>query len=100
MRCRPFKFTPAGGGIDVDVEKDGDHVVIRVADSGPGIPAGREKEIFSKYSRIQRNDQQNAGTGLGLAICQQLMGLLDGTVTFKTPEQGGAQFTLQCPDKH
>lgn len=77
---------------------DGTSIMIQVNDNGPGIPVGREEEIFSKYSRIQRSDQQNAGTGLGLAICRQLMALLGGTVTLSKYEGGGASFVLQCPD--
>ena len=74
-----------------------DELMVQVCDNGTGIPAGKETEIFSKYTRFSRNDQQNAGTGLGLAICQQIMQLLSGSVTVHNLESGGACFTLRCP---
>lgn len=70
---------------------------IRVKDNGPGIPAGKEEEIFSKYTRFNRSDQQNAGTGLGLAICRQIMVALGGGVEVKNNTGGGALFTLTFP---
>jgi K+-sensing histidine kinase KdpD len=67
---------------------------IRVRDNGPGIPAGKEDDIFSKYTRFAKNDSQNAGTGLGLAICRQLMQLISGSVQVSNHPEGGAVFTL------
>lgn len=67
---------------------------IRVRDNGPGIEKGKEEDIFCKYTRFSKSDQQNAGTGLGLAICRQIMNLLPGTVTVKNHPEGGAEFTL------
>lgn len=75
---------------------DGKTITVLVHDNGPGIPKGREEEIFSKYTRFARSDQQNAGTGLGLAICRLLMRMLNGSVTL-VPTTAGATFKLECP---
>jgi two-component system sensor histidine kinase KdpD len=72
---------------------------VHVRDCGPGILQGKEKEIFSKYTRFHNADHQNAGTGLGLAICRQLMGLLSGNIEVKNHPEGGAVFTLKFPTK-
>jgi K+-sensing histidine kinase KdpD len=53
--------------------------------------------IFSKYTRLGREDQQNAGTGLGLAIAREIMRLLDGTVAAANHPEGGALLTLAFP---
>lgn len=70
---------------------------IRVQDNGPGIPVGRHEDIFSKYTRYSKSDQQNAGTGLGLAICRQIMQLLSGSVEVQNHQSGGAEFVLLFP---
>lgn len=71
--------------------------LVRVCDNGPGIPKGKEEEIFCKYTRFTKNDQQNAGTGLGLAITRQIMVLLNGSVNVQNSSTGGAVFTLSVP---
>lgn len=83
--------------IEVDYGHDGKEITVQVRDNGPGIPAGKEEEIFSKYARIANKDQQNAGTGLGLAICREMMRMLGGTVKAENHPQGGACFTLRSP---
>ena len=89
----------AGKNAIIDVSFGGKECdfFVRVADNGTGIPPGREEEIFSKYARIARNDQQNAGTGLGLSICRQMMHMVGGSVVAENTPNGGAIFTLRCP---
>ena len=70
---------------------------IHIRDHGAGIPAGKEKIIFSKYTRFSRTDYQNAGTGLGLPIARKLMQLLGGDVNGANHADGGAIFTLRYP---
>ncbi|MFM9889679.1 MAG: sensor histidine kinase [Rickettsiales bacterium] len=83
--------------IAVHYGTDANGAYVRVRDNGRGIPAGKEEAIFSKYTRIAHNDNQNAGTGLGLPICRLMMQALGGTVEGVNHEQGGAEFTLRCP---
>jgi K+-sensing histidine kinase KdpD len=81
--------------INVEYEKTGDLVVIRVQDNGPGIPKEKMEEIFSKYARFAIQDHKHSGTGLGLSICREIMRLLSGTVTVENlPNGKGAVFTL------
>lgn len=83
--------------IDIDYGIEGGRGFVRVRDNGPGIASGRESEIFSKYTRFNRADRQNAGTGLGLAICRLVMKLLSGTVEVTNHADGGAIFSLNFP---
>ena len=83
--------------IVIDYGKDDNDFYIKVRDNGAGVPTQKMEEIFSKYTRFSRNDQQNAGTGLGLPICRQIMALLSGSVNVKNAAQGGAEFTLCFP---
>lgn len=83
--------------VNIQYECDGKEIKVVICDHGPGIPEGKEQEIFSKYTRLMRHDQQNAGTGLGLCICRQIMMLLGGTVEAGNRKEGGACFTLSSP---
>ncbi len=83
--------------ITMEYGTEGDTHFIIVADNGPGIDAGKEEAIFSKYTRFSKGDQKNAGTGLGLAICRQLMCLLSGMVSVKNMPDGGVAFRLDFP---
>ena len=62
------RYTPEGTPIEVSARVRGDRVEADVADRGPGIPAGEEERIFSKFQRA--SDRADGGVGLGLAICR------------------------------
>lgn len=83
--------------VDVLEEKNLGEIMLVIRDHGSGILPGREKEIFSKYTRFARKDQQNAGTGLGLSIAQTIMHLLGGRIEAMNHSTGGALFTLHIP---
>lgn len=85
--------------ITLEYGAEGSNFYIRVRDNGPGVAPEKMEEIFSKYTRFSKNDQQNAGTGLGLPICRQIMSLLYGTVSVKNSADGGAEFTLRFPSQ-
>ena len=67
---------------------------IGVRDNGGGIPAAQMKDIFSKYTRFAKEDQQNAGTGLGLSIAREVTRLLGGDIEVANYNSGGAIFTM------
>ncbi len=75
----------------------GSDVFISVTDNGPGIPQEKLEEVFAKYTRFARGDQQNAGTGLGLSIAREIMRILGGTIKAGIAPEGGAVFTLKLP---
>ena len=85
--------------IDIDYGIADNTGFINVRDHGPGITEGKEAEIFSKYTRFNRADHQNAGTGLGLAICRLVMKLLSGSIEVRNHLDGGAVFMLKFPAK-
>jgi signal transduction histidine kinase len=60
------KYTPDGGWVQVTVEAAGAQVMLRVADSGPGIPKGERERIFQRFYRS--SDRSVPGAGLGLSI--------------------------------
>lgn len=91
------KYGGASPTIQVSYGCKDSNCFIRVEDSGKGIPESHLEMIFSKYTRLAKQDHQNAGTGLGLAICRQIMRLLGGTVIASNKVSGGAMFELDFP---
>jgi signal transduction histidine kinase len=73
------KYTPAGGRVDVEVLRDGDTAVLRVRDTGRGIPANEVGRIFD---RLFRGDTSRAerGLGLGLSLVKAIVEAHGGTV--------------------
>ncbi|MCD4684908.1 MAG: response regulator, partial [Anaerolineae bacterium] len=69
------KYTPLQGRIDVVVKRDDDFVVLRVRDTGIGIPAKDQPYIFDKFFRTDEAIDDYEGTGLGLSIVK---GIVDG----------------------
>src|SRR5579875_2187997 len=92
------KFAPPGTAIRVSGRRDGDFVVLRVEDQGPGIPEAERERVFDKFYRIQAQDRQRAGTGLGLAICRGFVEAMGGTIAAANrDERGGGVFTIRIP---
>jgi two-component system, OmpR family, sensor histidine kinase KdpD len=79
----------------VTAHRDGEHMVIDVADRGPGIPFGDEEQIFARFYRAA--DARPAGLGLGLAIARRLVEVHGGTLTAENRPAGGARFTVRFP---
>jgi signal transduction histidine kinase len=93
------KFTPEEGHIDVRLERDDDHALIRVIDSGGGIVADqieRAFEMFARFDRVGANVQH--GLGIGLALGRRLAEMHGGTLTAESEGIGhGTTFTLRLP---
>lgn len=89
-----LRHTPVDSRISVAIAVDAAHWRLVVADNGPGLPAGREQEVFRKFAR-GRDEPAGAGTGLGLAICAAVARLHGGTIA--AANDGGARFTLTLP---
>jgi signal transduction histidine kinase len=61
------KYTPAGGTVRIGLERNGDTAVLRVADSGPGVPDADRGRVLQRFTRLDRARSQ-PGNGLGLAL--------------------------------
>ncbi|MFW6078118.1 MAG: ATP-binding protein [Gemmatimonadota bacterium] len=70
-------------------------VAIEVADTGPGIPEGKQNEIFDEFTRL--DPEEGHGAGLGLAISRRLARLLGGDITVESEVGRGSTFTVWLP---
>ena len=89
-----LRNTPLGGSIRLSVEVRPGGATWVVRDSGPGLPVGREQEMFKKFVRGQ-SEPAGGGTGLGLAICAAVAKLHGGELTAENRQ--GAYMVLTLP---
>ncbi len=91
-----IKFTDTGGAITLSVETGSDNVLIRVADSGRGIPAERLADIFEPFVRVDSGfTRPTEGAGLGLTISRSLSRAMGGDITVESALGVGSVFTLR-----
>jgi CheY-like chemotaxis protein len=93
------KFTPENGRVTVGLERDGDRALIKVTDSGAGIPADQIDRIFGMFARVKRADADGpVGLGIGLALARRLAEMHGGELSVASPgENAGSTFTLTLP---
>jgi two-component system, sensor histidine kinase len=87
------KYTKAGQ-VRLDGRIEGDHAVIEVSDTGPGIPADKLRLIFDEFQQL---DIEHAGVGLGLAIAKRTADLLGHALTVRSTLGAGATFAVSVP---
>lgn len=74
-------------------------LVLRVIDTGSGIPADRQESIFEEFEQLQQGRQRHDGTGLGLAITSRLVSLMHGSIELESEEGKGSEFRVVLPVK-
>ncbi len=94
-----IKYTPRGGTIAMVVESRASMVELRIADSGPGIPAEFRQRALQRFHRLaqQQADAGVSGSGLGLALVEMIARMHGAILRLGTAEAGGLQVALQFP---
>jgi two-component system sensor histidine kinase KdpD len=90
------KYTPRGSTIEISARSLGQWIEITIADDGPGLPVGREGQLFEKFARGQE-ESTVGGVGLGLSIVRAVVEAHQGTVKAENRAEGGACITLRLP---
>lgn len=93
------KYTGRGTPIRVSAWAEKDTVVVEVADTGPGVPAGEEESVFLKFHRTARADDAApaGGSGLGLTICRGIIAAHGGRIWLEAGQGTGACFRFTLP---
>jgi signal transduction histidine kinase len=93
-----IKFTEKGIiRITTAVDKESNEVVVRVIDSGLGIPEDILPKIFGKFVTKGHERENQSGNGLGLFLCKGIINAHGGKITAKNNKSGGATFEFSLP---
>jgi two-component system phosphate regulon sensor histidine kinase PhoR len=93
-----LRHTPSPGRVTVELSRDGADALLRVRDTGIGIPFADLSRIFDRFYVVERSrSREHAGTGLGLAIAKQLVEAQGGTLIAESVYGHGATFTMRLP---
>jgi two-component system sensor histidine kinase KdpD len=93
------KYTPPGTSITLSADASDGNLSVSVADDGPGLPKGREEDVFQKFARGER-ESATPGVGLGLPICRAIIDAHGGKIEGRNRPGGGALFTFTLPLGH
>ena len=89
------KYNRDEGRVAVWTERVGDNVLIRVRDTGAGIPEAKLGDLFTPFHRLGVQDSEIEGTGLGLALSKRLAEALGGRLGVESVEGEGSTFWVQ-----
>lgn len=93
-----IKYSPEESTIAIGARTEGESVVIRVKDEGPGIPAELRDKIFEKFYRIDNTDRRMiGGAGLGLALVREIVTAHGGRAWVESGADRGSTFCVQLP---
>jgi signal transduction histidine kinase len=92
------KYTPVGGSVTVAARRDGESVRVEVRDTGIGLTAEEQAQLFTRFFRARRRAAEPAaGTGLGLVITRLLVELHGGQITVTSAPGQGSIFGFSLP---
>lgn len=93
-----LRYTQAGGTVTLDLFRNNGSVILRVSDTGPGIPPEQQTRVFERFYRIDQPRSRSAGgTGLGLAICQWIAEAHEGRIELESQVGVGSVFSVILP---
>jgi len=84
------------GSLKISTEADGSNIIVRISDSGPGIPENILPKIFEP-NFTTKNQGAEFGLGLGLAISSEIIGQAGGDIDVVNRTEGGAEFSVSIP---
>ncbi len=94
-----IKYNKENGTVNVScvAGTSEDMVVLKVEDSGVGIPMDKLNDLFEPFNRLNAESTEIEGTGIGLALTQKLVHLMNGEITVETDEGVGSTFSVHLP---
>jgi two-component system phosphate regulon sensor histidine kinase PhoR len=93
-----IKYTPEQGRVQIDITIQNEQVLLKVQDSGIGIPEAHLQRIFERFYRVDKaRSRELGGTGLGLSIVKHLVNAFGGTVDVTSKPDEGTAFIVTLP---
>ena len=98
LQFNALKFTPAGGRIEISAAREGEDFVLRVSDTGIGIPAKNLPNMFERFFQVDSSSRRKyQGVGIGLALVKEFTELHGGKASVESEEGKGTTFTVRIP---
>jgi len=92
------KYSPKHSTIAASLKKEGQHLLLKVSDQGPGIPDEEKKKIFRRFYRVgSETVRATKGTGLGLYLCKKIATDHAGEVSVQDNHPTGSIFSVRFP---
>jgi PAS domain S-box-containing protein len=93
------KYTPAGGRITMETQKEADRIVVIIRDTGIGIPAAMIEKVFELFSQVDPSHHRTrGGLGIGLNVAKRLIELHEGQIEARSEGEGlGSEFIVRLP---
>ena len=93
-----IKYNRPGGRVEVTVEDKASRVMLKVADTGIGIPSADRQRIFERFYRVDKSrSREMGGTGLGLSIVKHVAKLHDADIEMTSVLDKGTVFVVSFP---
>jgi signal transduction histidine kinase len=93
-----IKFTPEGGSINIELNKNSEKVRVAISDTGTGIPEEELDHIFDRYHKVKRNSAEEIeGSGLGLAIVKKILEIHNSSIKVFSKINQGTSFEFELP---
>lgn len=90
-----IRYNVSGGKVEVYVGKEGGNTILRVSDTGIGIPEADRDRVFERFYRVDKSrSRDTGGTGLGLAIVKHIIELHDGRIELDSTVGKGTTITV------
>lgn len=89
-----FKYTSEGQNITVSLKEENNRLLLRVEDTGNGIPIDKQSRIFERFYQVE---SEHIGSGIGLSLVQRLVELHHGHIELESAEGKGSTFSIYLP---
>ena len=93
-----IKYNRPQGSVSIQVTVQDGFVRMAVSDTGYGIPAVRQQELFQPFARLGAEATAIEGTGIGLTISRRLMEMMGGSIDMQSEEGRGSTFWIELPE--
>jgi two-component system sensor histidine kinase/response regulator len=90
-----IKYTSGNGVIAITAMNDDFYVMVRISDTGTGIPSDKLPFIFEPFYRVMGKEERERGSGLGLTFCKKIMELHGGEISVSSTEGQGSAFLMK-----
>ncbi len=93
-----IKYNHPGGEVDLRIIHERDMNLIRVSDTGVGIPKEHQTRVFERFYRVDKGrSRELGGTGLGLSIVKHIVSLYNGNIVLESETGKGSVFMIRLP---